>query len=45
MNPIQDSKPAMDKKMKRQTESAKKLAANLLGPKPDIDATSHLEIG
>ena len=35
----------MVKKMKRQTESAKKLAANLLGPKPDIGATSHLEMG
>jgi hypothetical protein len=35
----------MDKKMKRQTESAKKLAANLLRSKPDKDATSHLEIG
>jgi hypothetical protein len=35
----------MDEKMKRQTESVKKLAANLLGSKPDMGATSHLEIG
>ena len=35
----------MDKKMKRQTESAKKLAANLLASEPDMGATSHLEIG
>lgn len=45
MTPIQGSKPAMDKKMKRQTESAKKLAANLRAPKPDIGAMSHLGIG
>ena len=35
----------MDKKMKRQTESAKNLAANHPGIKADMGATSHLEIG
>jgi hypothetical protein len=35
----------MDKKMKRQTESGKKLAVNLLGSEPDMGGTSHLEIG
>ena len=39
-----NSKPTMDKKMKRQTESAKKLAANLLASEPDMGATSHFEI-
>lgn len=31
--------------MKRQTESAKKLAANLPGIEADMGASSHLEIG